>query len=415
VQPPLFAYPGGIDFSTLQLRYLGLPAGQQRSKWAFTASPAAQLVNADAGFDAVTQSMDAFAVWTSMPTDTFWVNLNPDEPDRVVDPKIGTTDAGRIMLQADLRMKKTVGQLIHPDTELGRKFWNGLRGGNRTCLSFRQWIVPGPATVSDNGDGIVVLDAPLKVELESEYLRAHGESGVSCGIKGDVYQKDNELVFRTLILPKVEEAVNTAPEYAELRRIYLSRVLSEWYRQHSTVGVDTGDVTAWPARQDWSPRQVFDQYVQSYKKGEFNVTHKETGDYYTTTETYFYGGVDFGKVPFTPAPAARVVAQRGDLSAIIDGAQRQATVDKQHKVWLAASMPLGPPAATNGSWWEKWWLFVIVGVLATVVLGLIRRGRGRRRRHVKPVVVMPPRDPVAQELERLYRQLLSDRGDDDKR
>ncbi|MDG9685658.1 hypothetical protein QC334_23500 [Streptomyces sp. DH18] len=48
------------------------------------------------------------------------------------------------------------------------------------------------------------------------------------------------------------EAINSAPEYAELRRVCLARVAAEWYRglsrvKETTYGdlVDTGDIDDW--------------------------------------------------------------------------------------------------------------------------------------------------------------------------
>ena len=75
--------------------------------------------------------------------------------------------------------------------------------------------------------------------------------------------------------------MNTAPEYADLRRVYVSRVAAQWYRERSQTKdtaysdlIDTGDAGNWPLRESWTPKQVFDKYVKSYTKGEFNVTHR---------------------------------------------------------------------------------------------------------------------------------------------
>ena len=41
--------------------------------------------------------------------------------------------------------------------------------------------------------------------------------------------------------PRVQHAVNSAPEYAALRRVYLSRIAAEWYRRHvSSASLDGG-------------------------------------------------------------------------------------------------------------------------------------------------------------------------------
>jgi hypothetical protein len=42
------------------------------------------------------------------------------EADRVIDPSFGRTDVGKVMLEADLLLKKTAARLLHPDHPLGR-------------------------------------------------------------------------------------------------------------------------------------------------------------------------------------------------------------------------------------------------------------------------------------------------------
>ncbi len=265
--------PGGIDFSTLELRYFGEalgPFADRGLRYAFNGVPAAGNKNLNVGRTAAVQASDSFFVWLALSPDKFWVNLNPKEPNRIIDPQLATTDAGRIMLQADLQMKKTTARLIHPNTPLGQKYWQQLDiSGSKPCFFQRQWIVPKPATIREEGDGIYIQDAPLDVNLESQNV-PRGLSGnfSSSSAVDQSTLAQNESVFRKLILPRIVLAVNTAPEYAQLRRIYRSRVAAEWYRlrsqSHGTAYrdlINDGDVSSWPAHQDWSPRQIFDQYV----------------------------------------------------------------------------------------------------------------------------------------------------------
>src|SRR5262249_24767437 len=160
-------------------------------------------------------------------------NLNPDEPNRIIDAKFGQTDAGRVLLEADLQMKKTVGKLIHPDTPAGATYWAALHGDAK-CVSMRQWIVPGPATVREDKGQLYILDAPVRVRMETDYVKTTGVGGTSgCTGQSQAETRYNEAVYRATILPQVERAVNTAPEYADLRRVYVSRVAAQWYRERS--------------------------------------------------------------------------------------------------------------------------------------------------------------------------------------
>jgi hypothetical protein len=100
---------GGIDFSSLELRYLadaneGAGSGL---RYAFRAQSGAGPGDRDAGLQAAREASDAFFVWLALPPRRLWVNLGPNEPDRIIDADLGRTDAGRILLEADLALKKT--------------------------------------------------------------------------------------------------------------------------------------------------------------------------------------------------------------------------------------------------------------------------------------------------------------------
>ncbi|MER5889162.1 hypothetical protein ABT160_35505 [Streptomyces sp. NPDC001941] len=336
--------PGGIDFTTMELRYLADPGDGSGLQYSFQAGrdPWRGDARTSTGLSAATLSSDAFFVWLSLRPQDFWVNLNPDEPDRIVDRRLGATDAGRVLLQADLEMKKTVGRLIHPDTGAGRDLWKRIKG---QCLSFRTWIVPAPATVHQEDDKLYILDAPLDVKMETQYLKSRGvTAGQNCPRQSAADQTHNEQVYRDLVLTKLKKAINTGREYADLRRVYLARVAAEWYRglsrtRHTTYAslIDRGDASAWPTKTSWKPTDTFDAFVRSYTKGEFKVTRRTTrgnADYVTT---YTYGGVDLTRVPMRDAPspgdAARVERSLRASNASWPGGTADSTV------WLGAPTP----------------------------------------------------------------------------
>ncbi|GIE78319.1 hypothetical protein Aph02nite_42690 [Actinoplanes philippinensis] len=379
---------GGIDFSTLELRYIADPVdGDAGLKYSFSAKPTADGQLSWGGLAAAQQASDAFFVWMALRPEHFWVNLNPNEPDRIIEERLGTTDAGRVLLEADLQMKKTVAKLIHPDSAGGRRFWDALRNTDdeQTCLSFRQWIVPDTATVHEQDGGLYIVDAPLIVKSETEYFDSgDAAEGAAAGCKpGDeATEKHNAEVFRSQILVKVQEAVNTAPEYAELRRVYLSRVAAEWYRQRSTnhntafAGVvNSGDVSRWPSRTGWTPREVFDRYVKSYTDGEFNVTHRTTTGNVVETRTYIYGGVDFSRSPRSDVGAAALGGLPSTVANSLGG-----TVEDGGQIWLggvSADRPAVPFKVTSLLTWLAGAVMALL-VAALFVRSLWRQQRRRR-------------------------------------
>jgi hypothetical protein len=375
---------GGIDFSTLDLRYIADSAqnGKPGLQYAFNAIPASNNKNIKAGQTAVMQVSDSFFVYLALSPDKFWVNLNPNEPDRVIDPLLATTDVGRIMLQADLQLKKSTARLIHPDTSLGHQYWQKLDWQDtHTCFDNRVWIIPAAATIREEGNGIYIQDAPLGVKLESETIsKTLSGKKSACPKMNKSTMAHNESVFRELILPRIVQAVNTAPEYAELRRIYRGRIAAEWYRQrsqkHKTAYralINGDDVSPWPAQQKWSPQQVFDQYVSSYSKGEFNVTNEWQEGSYFYTETYTYGGIDFSKIFFKKLNLLDFQKKWGDLPQVLNNSMTSPTADRHGKIWLAGSTVMYRTVI-----WKSMWFYLVLSALA--VLFFVYRVHQHKRR-----------------------------------
>lgn len=314
---------GGIDFSSLSLNYFNESQQGDTALLGYVfkarlAQPGETSIHVAA---AAQEATGAFFTWLALPSSTFWVNLNPNEPERVIDADLGQTDAGRIMLEADFQMKKTVASLLHPDSPLGQAFWDDIygyieqKGLNSLCFSFRQWIVPGEVVVWQDADSIYIVKAGLEVKLEAEYLDLKGLSdagAATCPPETDPsLQNYAEQRFVEMILPELTRQVNTAPEYQSLRSIFQARILAEWYQKQHLAGENTafapfirqGSTCDCYPTIDWSPQELFDQYVQSISQGEFNLTRQtqtqEGNTLYTSTRSYFYGGVDLTTIPVT--------------------------------------------------------------------------------------------------------------------
>ncbi|MEU4420514.1 hypothetical protein AB0F81_07800 [Actinoplanes sp. NPDC024001] len=384
---------GGVDFATLELRYIadtydgGVGTGLD---YAYQVDPKPGAKVSYGGRDAAQLAADAFFTWLALPPESFTVNLNPDEPNRIIEAKLGTTDAGRVLLEADLAMKKSVAKFIHPNTTRGLAFWESLRGEAK-CVSMRQWIVPRPAVVREDGNALFIVDAPLEVKMETEYIATAGAGGASgCAGQSDADTEHNEALYREKILPQVEKAVNEAPEYADLRRVYASRVAAEWYRQRSKSKttaygdlIDSGDVSAWPARISWSPREVWQRMVKSYKEGEFRVERRTRKGNYIYTNVYVYGGVDWTTVPKKVLSGAELLSARPAIADTVATARRVPFAEKGTGLtWLGGSTTQRPaaqarpvPAAPFGK--PHFWLLAGLPVLLWLLAGawLLRRAR----------------------------------------
>jgi TIR domain/Tetratricopeptide repeat len=186
------------------------------------------------------------------PDDDIFVNLAPDESNRMLGPYLEGTALGRAMLEEDYRLKRLSASLLHPDSESGREFWQRVfeqaRAERGTASAIyntfqRVWIVPDEAVVyvgalnkdipsapplEDGETQVSVSELYLRVKCQHEYL-----SGYSNGTPAEArWAKDIcSPIFKDLIVPLIEGEVNEGKNFAGLRQIYCSMVLAEWCKK----------------------------------------------------------------------------------------------------------------------------------------------------------------------------------------
>lgn len=330
---------GGVDFSTLGLRYMSDRPGTG-VQYSFSGRPAplGPQVDEDQNITAVTNSTADLRTWLVLNPDDFWVNLNPTEPNRIVAPELGQTNAGRALLEADLQMKRTQGRLLDPDTAFGAKYWKALTGESaNACFSARLWIVPGDVQVREDGSSLYILKAPLAVKLKSEHLGGRYECD-----SNPATDARNEQVERSMVLPKIVEAVNTAPEYAPLRQSFAARIVAQWIRDRHQDGkrtsfdhlIDSGNLGTAKLQDGWRPQLVFDSYVHSIKDGEFTykrTVHRGRATYLTK---FTFGGVDFSKVPMNAVSGTVMNQQHPGLPKTVHASVDHPASAPDGSIWL---------------------------------------------------------------------------------
>ena len=346
---------GGIDFSSLELRYVSDTGGPRGLRYAFGANPSPGTSDQEVGLATARQSSNAFFTWLALPPESFWVNLNPNQPDRIMDPQLARTEAGRILLEADLVLKKDSVNLMNSDTPLGDGFWDELERiyGDRaldSCITMRTWIAPAPATVRETGDELYILDAPLTVFGESEQHPDPGSGNPGCPQEDAATEDRKEALWRQTVLPKLIEGVNTKPEYAALRRVYLARVAAEWFRVRQgerptslSKVIGSGNVDRWAMPPGWGPLDVYNPYLHSIRTGEWSAERKITVGGQEYTRTISYGGVDFSGVPRNNVAKRDFNARYPRLARRIRESQGGATTDAdRNEVWLGGGAGSGP-------------------------------------------------------------------------
>ena len=299
--------PGGIDWTSLELKYVTDSPKDDDYGYAFSADTLPE--DADepgyGGEASLNLSSDALFTWLALDPGQFWVNLNPDTPETIVDEQFGSTDAGRVLLQADYDMKAAFAKLSNPDTELGKKHWDSLErspdGG--ICYDWtRLWIEPQPAKVRTDGDQLYILDAPLQVQIEQMDIdwTPPGEETCLETAPKDIVERNTQRIVDDFEQP-LEDYVNTAPEFADMRRVYTTRVAAEWIKDrdakrpgafHDIIG--SGDVSAWPARIDYDPQDVFDDLMEQLQTVQYTYEY-EHGDLEYTLDVM--GGIELPDAP----------------------------------------------------------------------------------------------------------------------
>ncbi|GHB79557.1 hypothetical protein GCM10010331_78980 [Streptomyces xanthochromogenes] len=332
---------GGVDFSTLEMRYFSDGSGGVQYAYSSQQLPEGYQQDSELGARTVENMGDDLRTWLALDPRKFWVNLNPTEPDRIVDPALGQTNAGKAMLEADLQMKRTEAKILHPDSATGSKYWQRIQPGadGTLCFSARMWIVPGEVEVRQDGGSLYILKALLDVKTKSDHI----DDPYSPTCKTDpATDARNEELERTLVLPEVVKSVNTAPEYAPLRRAFMARIIAQWVRERHQQGhetsfdgiIDSKDLGPAKLEDGWRPKQVFDDYVRSYRDKEFDITRENTDGGVRRVTRYVYGGADLTNVRLTNVTEADMSQRYPQITQAAQGSASRPVTAPDGSIWL---------------------------------------------------------------------------------
>jgi len=263
-----------------------------------------------------------FHIGLRLPNSSFWVNLRPDSPQEIIDLDLEKTDIGRIMLEADVQLKKDLACYTNPNTAEGRQYWDRLYAKveelfGQSDISIptvtRPWIVPNEIILRDAGTSAYIYKATLKVMLESDHLPSTEYAFEDPRLK-QLNDYSSELI-RQLILPALSRDVNVAKRYAALRQVYYSLILAQWFKakykgERSPVtrhtshvesdalmsGIDTRDLRNLESRQRWAKEAYFKVYKKSFEHGEYNLQENRQTPYGIIVRQYVSGGVEFQSI-----------------------------------------------------------------------------------------------------------------------
>jgi len=167
--------------------------------------------------DMAGEFMRYFKTGLVLPNNAFWVNLRPDDASYIIDPYLEKTDIGRILLAADLQLKKDLARFTDPDTNEGRQYWHALYAKAQELFGnddvsiptvTRPWIVPAEIIMRKGPFSAYIYKATLKVMLEEDYL-GKGKAIFDDSRLTALNEYSSELL-RSLVIPKLTREVNSS-------------------------------------------------------------------------------------------------------------------------------------------------------------------------------------------------------------
>lgn len=265
--------------------------------------------------EASRRSVEYFQIGLALPNTAFWVNLRPDSPQDIIDPLLAKTDVGKVLLEADLQLKKDLAMATSPDRPVGKRYWDlmyvkaeSLFGSvdemSIPALS-RPWIVPAEVIIAETPSGAYIYKATLKVMLEQDHLK----DSVQFSFDDERLRALNDYsagLIKELILPQLTREVNASRRYASLRQVYYSLIMAQYFKNKlkgraAALGaaegslisrIDSKGLTGLASRQPWSPDIYFKAYQKSFQQGEYNKVTEVYTVFGPTIRTYCTGGVN---------------------------------------------------------------------------------------------------------------------------
>ncbi|MEI6437560.1 MAG: hypothetical protein WCO69_02275 [Candidatus Omnitrophota bacterium] len=242
---------------------------------------------------AIVRQVKYFLASLAVPEKDLWVNLAPDEQNRIAPDGFGTTQMGRDLLEQDYMLKQMVASLSFPEKELGGEFWKRVyaklydKYGTTDIpveTFHKVWIVPKAADVLAHERSVFVVRAELDVMLQKdEQPTAFTEA------------------LREVILPELRKEVNEGEAFAPVRQVFNSLILATWYKRHlmdSLLGrgyVGQNHVGGVDVEDKAVRQKIYQRYLSLFRDGIYNYI-KEEVDPYTqevVPRKYVSGGWDF--------------------------------------------------------------------------------------------------------------------------
>lgn len=205
--------------------------------------------------------------------DNFWVNLSPQEENRIIDNSLVKTELGKDLLAQDYLLKQLTSSITDPETETGIKYWESV--GTTLMMSANDfnkiWIESDRAEVFEHENTVIITDSSLKVTSQS---KAHN-----------------------VFIDQITKDVNEGKNFTRLRQIYSAFILASWFKETFTdtlyeAYIDKHKMHGIDNINPKHKKEVFNTYLKSYKDGVYSKNLKqELASGRKVKRNYSVGGV----------------------------------------------------------------------------------------------------------------------------
>lgn len=290
----------------------------------FIVDPGNENLSDDAFKQTSQRLVNYFLASLATPPKDLWVNLSPLEKNHIIPDTLIKTELGRDLLAEDYMLKQVSASLIYPESSFGKSFWARVYDQAYKKFGVTQvpvnifnkvWILPQKAKVFERGNTVYIVNAHLKVMLEEDYLaqsrmgKSFNKEAVSSPVK-----ELSKQVLREIVVPLIEKEVNEGKNFSQLRQVFYSLILAQWYQdafkrsilnkdysgRNKVAGIDVSDPN--------NKELIYQQYLSAYKKGVFNYIKEETDQIsqQPVPRKYFSGGFVDQKIEREPASGSDV-------------------------------------------------------------------------------------------------------------
>ena len=224
-----------------------------------------------------------FLAAVTIPSEDLWVNLSPYENDRIIPEELSGTDLGHDMLAQDYVLKQLSSSLTHPDTLLGKLYWNAKQQDSFNKI----WITPESAEIFEEDGKAMLGENSLKVMTEKDYLASQ-----EAGVKNNNSKIDEDLIA------EISTELNHGKHFSNLRQMYNALILAEWFKQkvrnsiYQQIYVDKKKINGIDYKDSEAKGKIYNLYCEAFKKGVYDIVKKEKGNHKSVKKRYFSGGVN---------------------------------------------------------------------------------------------------------------------------